>query len=162
MFLHSLPHVPAKPNQRYHQEHFKGFGEMKLSLSYSGALWVRFQVTSLGSKPCIQALLTCTWKLIKTCIWALQAVSVCTTIHLTTMNNLEIIKLLTKIICCMTSVYGRLICWLHSVACIIIIAVPNPFLHFFLWSIMHILWQITQSCTPYLASYKSLLNPVIE
>lgn len=27
------------------------------------------------------------------------------TIHLTTMNNLEIIKLLTKIICCIISVY---------------------------------------------------------
>lgn len=150
MFLCSLCSVPAKSNQRYQQEHFKCFGKRKLSLSSWGASWVCFQVTSPGSKPCIQPLLNLTHiqKPIRICIQALQAVPMLPTVHLTTMNNLEIIKLLTKIMCCMTSVYGRLLWWLQNTPWIIIIAGPNSFL-FFLWSVMYILQLIRQSCIAY-------------
>lgn len=88
---------------------------------------VGVQVTSLRAKPCIWALLnfTCIQNLIRTCIWQLQAVPLHDKIHLITMNNWVVNKLLTKIICCMTSDSGGLICWLQSVEGIIIIAVPN-------------------------------------
>lgn len=104
MFLYSLCHVPAKSNQRYQQEYYKCFGERKLPLGYWGALWVYFQVTGLGSKTCIQASLNLTHieKLIRICIQVLQAVPMLPAINLTTMNNFEIIKLLTKIMFCMT------------------------------------------------------------
>jgi len=121
---------------------------------------VYVQATGLGAKPCIWALLnfTCVRNLIRTCIWMLRAVPLCDTTHLTTTSNWEIIKLLTKIICCMTSVSGRLICWLQSVEGVIIIAVPHfpPFV--FMINDVYIVTDHAELCSFFSILWISIKN----